>query len=35
MAYHPAVMDYIRQDADTPVSLADAVVELTGVFGDG
>jgi len=35
MAYHPAVMEFIKQDSDTPVSLTDAVVELTGVFGDG
>ncbi len=35
IAYHPAVMDYIRQDADAVVSLDDAIVELTGVFGDG
>ncbi|SEM95030.1 flagellum-specific ATP synthase [Sphingomonas gellani] len=34
MAYHPAVLDYIRQDADVPVSLDDAVTELTGVFFD-
>ena len=35
IAYHPAVMEYVRQDADTIVGLADAVAELTGVFGDG
>jgi flagellum-specific ATP synthase len=35
VAYHPAVMEFIKQDSDTPVSLTDAVVELTGVFGDG
>jgi flagellum-specific ATP synthase len=35
IAYHPAVMEYIRQDADAVVGLADAVTELTGVFGDG
>ena len=34
IAYHPAVMEYVRQDADTSVTLADAVAELTGVFGD-
>jgi flagellum-specific ATP synthase len=26
-------MEYIRQDADTKVSLPDAVAELIGVFG--
>ena len=35
IAYHPAVMDYIRQDADQNVSLPEAIAELTGVFGDG
>ncbi len=35
IAYHPAVMEYVRQDADAVVSLEDAVAELTGVFGDG
>ncbi|MBN2973834.1 FliI/YscN family ATPase [Roseomonas aeriglobus] len=35
IAYHPAVMDYVRQDYDAVVSLDDAVMELTGVFGDG
>ncbi len=34
IACHPAVMEYIRQDADTKVSLPDAVAELIGVFGD-
>ncbi|KQN28866.1 FliI/YscN family ATPase [Sphingomonas sp. Leaf38] len=33
IACHPAVMEYIRQDADENVSLDDAVAELTGVFG--
>ena len=33
IACHPAVMEYIRQDADQMVSLGDAVGELTGVFG--
>ncbi len=33
IACHPAVMEYIRQDADETVSLNDAVAELTGVFG--
>ena len=35
IAYHPAVMEFIRQDSDASVSLDDAVTELTGVFGDG
>ena len=35
IAYHPAILEYIRQDADATVSLEDAVTELTGVFGDG
>ena len=35
IAYHRAVMEYIRQDADAVVPLDDAVAELTGVFGDG
>ena len=35
IAYHPAVMDYVRQDADAVVSLEEATAELTGVFGDG
>lgn len=34
IAYHPAVMEYIRQDADTKVSLDEAVAELVGVFGN-
>jgi flagellum-specific ATP synthase len=33
IAYHPAVMEYIRQDADTKISLEEAVAELIGVFG--
>jgi len=33
IAYHPAVMEYIRQDADTKVSLEESVAELIGVFG--
>ena len=32
---HGAVMEYICQDADESVTLADAVAELVGVFGDG
>lgn len=35
IAYQPAVIDYVRQDADQVVSLGEAVHELTGVFGDG
>ncbi|WP_380788285.1 FliI/YscN family ATPase [Sphingomonas sp. R86521] len=35
IACHPAVMEFIRQDADAIVPLHDAVAELTGVFGDG
>jgi len=34
IAAHPAVMEYIKQGADEIVTLADAVAELTGVFGD-
>ena len=34
IAYHPAVMEYIRQDADTKVSLEESVAELIGVFGN-
>jgi flagellum-specific ATP synthase len=33
IACHPAVMEYIRQDQDSMVSLDDAVAELIGVFG--
>ena len=33
IAAHPAVMEFIRQDADAAVPLGDAVAELTGVFG--
>ena len=32
MATHPAVMEYVRQDADASVTLDDAVAELVGVF---
>ena len=35
IAYHGAIVEYIRQDPDEVVPLADAVAELTGVFGDG
>lgn len=34
IACHPAVMEYIKQDPDETVSLADSVAELVGVFGD-
>ena len=33
IACHPAVMEYIRQDADEIVPLDHAVEELVGVFG--
>ncbi len=33
LAAHPAVMEFIKQDADEIVSLPDAVSELVGVFG--
>lgn len=35
IAYHPAVMEFVKQDYDARVTLEDAVEELTGVFGDG
>ncbi|GGB23505.1 flagellum-specific ATP synthase FliI [Sphingomonas metalli] len=35
IAYHPAIMDYVRQDYDEVVGLETAATELTGVFGDG
>lgn len=35
IAHHGAVLDYIRQDPDQIVSLADAAAELVAVFGDG
>jgi flagellum-specific ATP synthase len=35
LAYHPAILDYIRQDADCAVGLDDSAAELVGVFGDG
>lgn len=35
IAYHPAIIDYIRQDPDEVVSLEIATSELIGVFGDG
>ena len=34
LACHGAITDYVRQDADEVVPLAEAVAELTGVFGD-
>jgi len=33
IACHPAVMEYIRQDADEVVPLDHAVEELVGIFG--
>ncbi|WP_033921850.1 FliI/YscN family ATPase [Sphingomonas sp. 37zxx] len=35
IAAHGAVLEYIRQDADSIVSLDAAIEELVGVFGDG
>jgi flagellum-specific ATP synthase len=35
LTYHPAILDYIRQDADSAVGLQDSAAELVGVFGDG
>ncbi|WP_448659847.1 FliI/YscN family ATPase [Sphingomonas sp. CJ99] len=35
IACHPAIMDYIRQDAHAVVPLEEAATELIGVFGDG
>ncbi len=34
IASHPAIMEYIRQEQDEIVPMADAVAELTGVFGE-
>ena len=34
IACHPTVMEYVRQDYDAVVNLADATAELIGVFGD-
>lgn len=34
IACHPTVMEYVRQDYDAVVTLADATAELIGVFGD-
>ncbi|QHL90170.1 FliI/YscN family ATPase [Sphingomonas changnyeongensis] len=33
LAHHPAILDYLAQDADARVGLDDAVAELVGVFG--
>ncbi|KQU61556.1 flagellar protein export ATPase FliI [Sphingomonas sp. Leaf339] len=35
IACHPAITDYIRQDADEVVPLSVAAAELVGVFGEG
>jgi flagellum-specific ATP synthase len=35
LAFHPAILEYVKQDPDEIVPLDDAVAELTGVFGDG
>jgi flagellum-specific ATP synthase len=35
LAYHPAILDYIRQESDSAVGLDEATAELVGVFGDG
>ena len=35
LAYHPAILDYIRQEADSAVGIDEAVTELVGIFGDG
>jgi flagellum-specific ATP synthase len=34
LAVHPAIMEYVKQEQDEIVPLADAVAELTGVFGE-
>jgi flagellum-specific ATP synthase len=34
IAYQPAIMEFVRQDTHQMVSLADAEMELIGVFGD-
>lgn len=34
IACYPAILEYIRQGADESVGLAEAVAELTGLFGD-
>lgn len=35
IACHPAILEYIRQDADTPIDFDESVAELVGLFGDG
>ncbi len=35
ISYHPAVIEYIRQDPDQVIALDESVSELIGVFGDG
>ena len=35
IAFHPAITEYIRQDADEVVALDTAAAELTAVFGTG
>ena len=35
LAYHPAILDYIRQDPDSAIGLDEAASELIGIFGDG
>jgi flagellum-specific ATP synthase len=35
LAYHPAILDYVRQEANGIVPIDEAVTELTAVFGDG
>ena len=35
IACHGAITEYVRQDADTAVTLVDAAAELVGVFGAG
>ncbi|WP_414903380.1 FliI/YscN family ATPase [Sphingomonas flavalba] len=34
IACYPAILEYIRQGADESIGLAEAVAELTGLFGD-
>jgi flagellum-specific ATP synthase len=35
LAYHPAILDYIRQDENAAVGIDEATAELVGIFGDG
>ena len=35
IACYPAILDYIRQDADQAVDLDESIAEVTGLFGDG